>query len=189
MVNFMFLSYIGHNGWITSLTVGQDANNYPLLISGSRDRTLIVWNLDLENDEVQFDSSDKEIKKAERKVGKPLKSLKGHSHFVSSVNISKDNNFVVSSSWDRTLRLWDLSTFRTKQLFKGHTKDVLTACFANDNRMIISGGMDKTMRIWNSKGESRHESTDFSGWVSSLTLLKQGKDNFVAVGKETLIYI
>jgi len=46
--------------------------------------------------------------------------------------------------------------------------------------------MDKTMRIWNIKGENKHTSTDFSGWVSSLTLLKQGKENFVAVGK--LIY-
>jgi len=48
--------------------------------------------------------------------------------------------------------------------------------------MIISGGMDKSMRIWNIKGENKHTSTDFSGWVSSLTLLKQGKENFVAVG-------
>jgi WD40 repeat protein len=96
---------------------------------------------------------------------------------------------VISSSWDRTLRLWDLSNFKTKQLFSGHTKDVLTATFANDNRMIISGGMDKTMRIWNIKGENRHTSTEFSGWVSSLTLLKQGKENFVAVGKKLYPFI
>jgi guanine nucleotide-binding protein subunit beta-2-like 1 protein len=108
--------------------------------------------------------------------------MKGHSHFVSSVSISRENNFVVSSSWDKTLRLWDLNTFKTKQLFCGHTKDVLAATFANDNRMIISGGMDKTMRIWNIKGENRHTSNDFNGWVSSLTHLKQGKDAFIAVG-------
>jgi WD40 repeat protein len=55
--------------------------------------------------------------------------------------------------------------------------------------MIISGGMDKTMRIWNIKGENRHTSNDFTGWVSSLTLLKQGKENFVAVGKNQSQYI
>jgi WD40 repeat protein len=75
-----------------------------------------------------------------------------------------------------------LNTFKTKQLFTGHTKDVLAATFANDNRMIISGGMDKTMRIWNIKGENRHTSTDFNGWVSTLTHLKQGKEAYVAVG-------
>jgi WD40 repeat protein len=53
--------------------------------------------------------------------------------------------------------------------------------------MIISGGMDKTMRIWNIKGENRHTSTDFNGWVSSLTLLKQGKENLVAVGKKSFL--
>jgi guanine nucleotide-binding protein subunit beta-2-like 1 protein len=175
-------SLYGHNGWITSLSVGEDANGYPLLISGSRDRTLIVWNLDLENEEVQQNNDEKEIPQSEKKIGKPLKSLKGHSHFVSSVSISKDNNFVISSSWDKTLRLWDLSTFKTKTLLSGHTKDVLCATFTNDNRMIISGGMDKTMRIWNSKGENRYINTDFQGWVSCLSLLKQGKENFVAVG-------
>lgn len=109
--------------------------------------------------------------------------MKGHSHFVSSVDISKDNKFVISSSWDKTLRLWDLNTFSTKQLFKGHTKDVLTATFGNDNRMIISGGMDNTMKIWNIKGEDRHSADKFNGWVSSLTHLKQGKDSYIAVGK------
>jgi len=175
-------SLYGHNGWITSLAVGQDANNYPLLISGSRDRTLIVWNLDLENDSVQQNNLEKEIPKSQKKIGKPLKSLKGHSHFVSGIAISKDNNFVISSSWDKTLRLWDLSTFKTKQLFSGHTKDVLCTSFSNDNRMIFSGAMDKSFRIWNIKGENRHTNLNFQGWVSSLTPLKRGKESFVAVG-------
>ena len=65
----------------------------------------------------------------------------------------------------------------------GHTKDVLCSSFTTDNRMIISGGMDKTMRIWNIKGENRHTSDEFGGWVSCFTHLKQGKESSVAVGK------
>ena len=182
-VRKIILFSLGHNGWVTSLTVGQDSQGYPLLVSGSRDRTLIVWSLDLENEAIQYDNTEKEVAKAERTVGKPAKSLKGHSHFVSSVSISKDSAFVVSSSWDKTLRLWDLNNFSTKKLFLGHTKDVLTATFTHDNRMIISGGMDNTMRIWNTKGDNKHTSTDFRGWVSTLTHLKSGKDSsLIAVG-------
>jgi guanine nucleotide-binding protein subunit beta-2-like 1 protein len=164
----------GHNGWITSLAVGEDANKKPLLVSGSRDRSLIVWKLDLDNIE---ESEDKDPK-----VGKPFKSLKGHSHFVSSVAISRDSKHVVSGSWDKTLRLWDLSTMTTRQLFTGHTKDVLTVAFSQDNRMILSGGMDKTLRFWNIKGDNKHTSNQFNGWVSSICSVKQGKDSLFAVG-------
>ena len=97
--------------------------------------------------------------------------------------MSRDSNYVVSGSWDRTLRLWDLNTYKSVKVFSGHTKDVLSTTFTHDNRMIISGGMDKTMRIWNTKGENKHTSSDFDGWVSSLCHLKQGKDSsYIAVG-------
>ena len=73
----------------------------------------------------------------------------------------------------------------TRQIFSGHTKDVLAVSFSPDNRMIFSGGMDKTLRFWNIKGENRFVSTNFNGWVSSISHIKQGKeskDNLLAVG-------
>jgi len=78
------------------LAVGTDANNQPLLVSGSRDRSLIVWNLDLENRE-EISSENNEV--TDYKVGKPFKSLKGHSHFVSSLSMARDSKHVVSASW------------------------------------------------------------------------------------------
>jgi guanine nucleotide-binding protein subunit beta-2-like 1 protein len=86
----------GHNGWVTSLAVGVDAEGKPLLVSGSRDRSLIVWKLDLENPE-EVQSADNEV--VESRVGKPFKSLKGHSHFVSCLSMAKDSKHVVSGSW------------------------------------------------------------------------------------------
>ena len=135
--------------------------------------------MDLENPEgIQGD--DNQV--SDFKVGKPFKSLKGHSHFVSSIAISRDSKHVVSGSWDKTLRLWDLNTMTTRQLFTGHTKDVLSVAFSHDNRMIFSGGMDKTLRFWNTKGENKFTSNQFNGWVSSITHVKQGKDSLLAVG-------
>ena len=83
----------GHNGWVTSLGVGQNANG-PLLISGSRDKSLISWDLNLEG-ALQEELDTKE----ERLVGKPLKSLTGHNHFVSCLSITNDNKYVLSGSW------------------------------------------------------------------------------------------
>lgn len=98
-------SLFGHNGWVTALTVGQDTNGKPLLVSGSRDKTLIVWNLNLENP-VEFVAGeevvDKEVKQIkDYKVGVAGKALKGHSHFVSCLAMSKDSKYVVSGSWGK----------------------------------------------------------------------------------------
>jgi len=175
-------SLSGHNGFVTSLAVGEDSNKKPLLISGSRDRSLIVWSLNLDNPE-EITIGEGEEQEKDYKVGKPYKALKGHSHFVSSIAISRDSKYVISGSWDKTLRLWDLTTMSTKQLFTGHTKDVLSVAFSNDNRMILSGSMDKTMRLWNAKGEMKFEYTKFDGWVSAITHIRQGdKDSMIAVG-------
>ena len=172
----------GHNGWVTALTVGKDSNGKPLLVSGSRDKKLIVWNLHLDNPEVILNSEGRETE--EKKIGKPFKSLGGHSHFVSSLSLSKDSKYVLSSSWDKTIRLWDLNTFKTRTLITDHSKDVLTTTFANEDRSIISGSMDKTLRIFNIKGELKHSNTDFNGWVSSITQIRQDKANYIAVGSQ-----
>mgnify|MGYP001217124583 CR=1 FL=1 len=45
---------IGHGGWVTSLTVGEEEVNgerQEFLLSGSRDKTLIKWALDPKRDE------------------------------------------------------------------------------------------------------------------------------------------
>jgi len=166
----------GHNDWITSLVVGQQGNR-PLLVSGSRDKSLIVWDLDLEGGVSTKEGVE------ERYIGKPLKSMKGHNHFVSSLAITSDNKYVLSGSWDKTLRLWDLNTNKTKQVFVGHTKDVLSCSFSSDMRIIYSGGMDKTVKIWNVQGKNQYTSNDFNGWVSCLTNIRQGKEGpLIAVG-------
>ena len=85
---------IGHNGDVTSLAIAPTKAD--TLVSGSRDKTLIVWKVDT-NAEAQPETIA------------PKKSLHGHSHFVSDVVLSNDGNFAISASWDHTLRLWDLN--------------------------------------------------------------------------------
>lgn len=40
-----------HGGWITSLAVGQDQDGKEFLMSGSRDRTLIKWDIEPKKDD------------------------------------------------------------------------------------------------------------------------------------------
>ncbi|KAI4734073.1 WD40 repeat-like protein, partial [Aureobasidium sp. EXF-12298] len=128
----------GHSGWVTSLATslekGRDADclvfSPNMLLSASRDKTLIIWNLT--RDETSY--------------GYPKRSLHGHSHIVSDCVISSDGAYALSSSWDKTLRLWELSTGQTTRRFVGHTNDVLSVSFSADNRQIVSASRDRTIK-------------------------------------------
>jgi len=169
----------GHNGWVTSVCVGTK-NDKPLLLSGSRDRTVLVWDLDLETQS----QSNTEEGNLNRVIGKPFRALKGHNHFVSCLSITSDSKFAVSGSWDKTLRLWDLNTYKTKCVLVGHTKDVLSCSFSTDSRIIYSGSMDKSVKLWNLNGECKFtEDKESKGWYSSIINIKKGKEGpLVATG-------
>ncbi|KAL4811377.1 WD40-repeat-containing domain protein [Aspergillus unguis] len=140
----------GHNGWVTSLATSLENPN--MLLSGSRDKNLIIWNLTRD----------------EQAYGYPKRSLEGHSHIVSDCVISSDGAYALSASWDKSLRLWELASGQTTRTFVGHTNDVLSVSFSADNRQIVSGSRDRTIKLWNTLGDCKYTITDkgHSDWVS-----------------------
>jgi len=70
---------MGHSDWVTSIVSGhkiKDKSDSNLLVSGSRDRSLIIWSL------------DQDVKEDSEYFGQPWKSLTGHDHFVSDISLS-----------------------------------------------------------------------------------------------------
>lgn len=142
----------GHAGWVTAIAAPLDPAS-DMLLSASRDKSLIVWALTRE----------------EGAYGAPKRALRGHSHFVQDAVLSSDGQFALSGSWDGTLRLWDLATGTTTRRFLGHTKDVLSVAFSVDNRQIVSGSRDRTIKLWNTIGECKYtigEPDGHTEWVS-----------------------
>jgi len=140
----------GHGGWVTAIATTAEVPD--MLLTASRDKSIIVWNL---------------IRDEER-YGFAKRRLKGHSHFVQDVAISSDGQFALSGSWDGTLRLWDLNSGQTTRRFIGHTKDVLSVAFSADNRQIVSGSRDKAINLWNTLGQLKFVITEdgHKEWVS-----------------------
>ncbi|KAB8236189.1 40S ribosomal RACK1 domain-containing protein [Aspergillus alliaceus] len=140
----------GHNGWVTSLATSLENPN--MLLSSSRDKTLIIWNLTRD----------------EQAYGYPKRSLEGHSHIVSDCVISSDGAYALSASWDKSLRLWELSTGETTRTFVGHTNDVLSVSFSADNRQIVSASRDRSIKLWNTLGDCKFTITEkgHTDWVS-----------------------
>jgi len=141
---------VGHTGWVTCLATSSKSSD--ILISGSRDKNLIVWKLTHE----------------QNKYGTPVKLLKGHSHFISDVVMTSDGNHIISSSWDKSMRLWDIKSGDVEKKFIGHSKDVLSVAINKENKFIVSGSRDKSIKIWNSIGENTSNLVEngHTGWVS-----------------------
>lgn len=165
---------VGHGGWITSIATTNENPN--LVLSSSRDKSIIVW----------------ELTKDDNDYGFAKRSLRGHNHFVSDVVISSDGQFALSGSWDGTLRLWEIATGKCTKRFVGHTGDVLSVAFSADNRQIVSGARDRTIKLWNTLGECKFTITEeghtewvscvrFSPSVSAPVIVSAGWDKLVKV--------
>ncbi|EPX70722.1 ribosome-associated signaling scaffold [Schizosaccharomyces osmophilus] len=164
----------GHSGWVTSLSTAPE--NPDILLSGSRDKSIILWNL--VRDDMNY--------------GIAQRRLTGHSHFVSDCALSFDSHYALSASWDKTIRLWDLEKGECTHQFVGHNSDVLSVSISPDNRQVVSGSRDKTIKIWNIIGNCKYTITDggHSDWVScvrfspnpdNLTFVSAGWDKAVKV--------
>ncbi len=109
----------------------QYRGNY--LVSGSRDRTLRIWNLE-----------------TQRLAWKPLK---GHVGSVLCLQFDdrKEEDIIISGSSDTHVIIWRFSTGEMlQQLTNAHRESVLNLKF--DHRFLVTCSKDKTIKIWN-----RHE--------------------------------
>jgi len=166
----------GHNGWVTAIV---PVENQGILVTASRDKTIIVWKL----------------QQGEQQIAVPVRSLKGHSHFVQDVAVSSDGYFAISGAWDNTLRLWSLTTGQSTKLFVGHKREVTSVAFSPDSRQIASSSRDGTVKIWNTVGECKFTGESHRGWVTKAqfipnreepTLISVGWDAGVKIWNESL---
>lgn len=163
----------GHSDWVTQIITGNphhESEESDVLVSCSRDKTVLIWKLFNDNKDGLY--------------GLPHKSMTGHNHFISDMALSNDNNHLITSSWDRTARLWDLKQSKTVTRFEGHTGEVFSVCFSNDNRQILTCGSDNQIKLWNTKGECKYtnEFQNHKDWVSVVKyapkIVTQGKATF-----------
>merc|ERR550514_2489370 len=163
----------GHSGWVTDIATSFENPN--TIISSSRDKSLIIWELTEGED-----------------VGYARKCLTGHNQTVQSVVTSSDGQFALSGSWDKTMRLWDLNVGSSVRTFSGHTSDVFSVAFSQDNRQIVSGSRDKTIRLWNTLAECKYTISEdqHSDWVSTVRFSPSAKQPLiVSAGWDKLVKV
>ena len=104
------------------------SNKEDLLISGSADCTIKVWNSITGN--LKF-------------------TLHGHADTVNTLAISSCDRFLISGSADRTIRIWNLTTpFKDPHVIKGHSYEVTAVAVTPDGKYFISAARDNYLKIW-----------------------------------------
>lgn len=142
-----------------------------LLVSGSEDNTMYLWNGAKEKkpiapritghqkgiNHVLFSpcgrffasgSFDKSAKVWEGRTGRFLGTLRGHVGPVFRVTWAPDSRYVVTASEDSTLKLWSLKTYKMVTELPGHSGSVYVCDWAPNGESVASGGADRTLKLW-----------------------------------------
>src|SRR5262249_48178548 len=83
-----------HTDFVWSVAL---SGNGKLLVTGSNDRTAILWDVD---------------------GGKSLQHFKGHRLVITNVALSADGKYVAMGSLDKTASLWDATTGKRLRMFE-----------------------------------------------------------------------
>lgn len=123
----------GHTEAVGGIAWGDQSSQ---LYSVSKDTTLKVWNIDMED--------------------KKLSSLKteiAHEKEINCVAVSPDGGLVLTGSQDKLAKVWN-NELGLMCVLRGHTRGVWCARFSPVDRLVATGGADATIRMWSLGEES-----------------------------------
>ncbi|PVF98923.1 WD40 repeat-like protein [Serendipita vermifera] len=137
----------GHTDGVMCLQFADNLTdvNYPILMTGSYDHTIRVWNM------------------AE---GREIRCIRGHTRAIRALQF--DDLKLVTGSMDHTLCIWNWRTGERLTELRGHSNGVVSLHF--DKAVLVSGSVDTTICVWNVRNQDRFVLRGHLGWVNSVLL-------------------
>ncbi|VDC07850.1 unnamed protein product [Peniophora sp. CBMAI 1063] len=141
----------GHTDGVMCLQFSETLNYpcFPILITGSYDRTVRVWNLE---------------------TGDQMQEMRGHRRAVRALQF--DEVKLVTGSMDGTLKVWNWRTGACVRTLEGHTEGVI--CLHFDADILASGSVDHTVKLWNFKTGECFTLRGHHDWVNAVQLWDAG---------------
>ncbi|MCT7981870.1 caspase family protein [Laspinema sp. A4] len=191
----------GHVGPVQGLAIDPQGQ---LLISGSWDNTLNIWDLEtgvvretLRSEspsvirDVALDPYSQRIASARDdgtieiwqldRQGSDLnvaleQRIAAHFGPVYAIAISPDGLTLASGSQDNTIKIWAIETGDLLHTLTDHQGPVRSLAITPDGQTLISGAGDATIKIWNLEtGELQNTLTDHTRLVRGLAIAPDGK--------------
>lgn len=117
-----------HYGAVITLAAHlESADAQGLLVSGSNDKTVQLWDVP---------------------SGRRLATLQGHSKWLQALVFCADGRLLVGGSDGQRVRVWDGWTGHTLHVLRGHRSLTEKLAFRADGAQLASAGWDATTRIW-----------------------------------------
>ena len=79
---------------------------------------------------------------------KQVATFAEHTNSMTSVSITKDEDYVISGSFDATIKIWSFEKEGKIVSLTGHTETVYSVLVAPDKQCIFKGSGDGTVKIW-----------------------------------------
>lgn len=169
----------GHSGTVRCLTIVMPVKNphtgryepqQPLIVSGSRDHSVRVWDLpqstttthedvvapyhpsathrlSKQQDEAQPIVPDTAMRSTTADKTIHVHVLLGHRDAVRA--LAAHGNILATGSYDGSVRIWHLEQGRCLHQLLGHTGKVYSVVIDAKRNRCISGSMDSNVRVWN----------------------------------------
>jgi WD40 repeat protein len=133
---------------------------------------------------------DTSIKLYDRKTGRLVRRLTGHTQAVWSVTFSADSSLLASGGGRfqekgeaGEVKIWDVATGKEKQSLEGMKSIVTGLAFTPDGKTLAGCGWGGGVRLWDvEKGKQRHAFAGFTKGATArgLSMSKDGKTLAVA---------
>jgi WD40 repeat protein/serine/threonine protein kinase len=162
----------GHTGCVESVDIGLDGR---LAISGSRDRTVRVWDLvkgrclhvlKRHEQAVTAVRLSRDLKRAVSMGsdglavvwsvdhGSHQREFQTHKGGVNALGVNRDATVAVTACDDPILKVWDVESGKELGSLEGHTGPVTAVWLNSRGQHALSGSRDTTMRLWDiTKGQ------------------------------------
>ena len=148
-------AFTGHTAGVTSIDLSHDSR---ILVSGSHDRTVRLWDV-----------------VAATEIGR----FTGHTDSVHDVAFNPDASIVASGSKNNTIMLWDVATDESRVIQTEHTDGVARLAFSADGRTLVSSGRDyedTSLRFWDvATGDLKLTRTGHRSSVRNIVFSPDGK--------------
>ncbi|HEY6410061.1 MAG TPA: NB-ARC domain-containing protein, partial [Ktedonobacteraceae bacterium] len=117
-----------------------------------------------------------------------IRTLQGHTSWVSGCAVSPDGAFIVSASSDKTLKVWDARTGEARLTLEGHTSAVSGCAVSPDGTFIVSASHDETLKVWDAHTGTCLMTFPVEGALQTCAFHPDGK-HIVAAGASGVYFL